>query len=109
MAEFKTGYLARAVQLDVDVIGEMKVGDFAVYDAATGTLTKATASQVESKQATHIVALTDMTMGTGHVPTDMKDYRPSDFVTAGTDKKVALYPIWDWNDIIPAADKSDRA
>lgn len=108
MAEFKTGYLARAVQLDADVAGEMKVGDFAVYDAAAGSLTKATSAQVDSKTATHIVALTDMTIGTGHVPTDMKDYKPSDIIAVGTNKKVALYPIWDWNDIIPSADGTDR-
>ena len=101
MAGFRTGYLQRAVPFDVNVVGTIAAGtaitaanrqaailagDFVILTpAAAGVpayITKATAAQVAALQATHIVALTDMTMGTGHVPTDMKDYRSSDLVGA---------------------------
>lgn len=136
MAGFKTAYLQRAVPLDITVVGTVtegtKVtsanrkaaimrGDFVVLTPATSSVSayikKATAAQVTAKTATHIVALTDQTVSRGRVPTDYMDYAPSDLVganvtTAPTDlmgakKKVALYPIWDYNDIIPDADGND--
>lgn len=136
MARFKTAYLQRAVPFDVEVVGSVNEGvevtasnrkaaicrnDFVVFKPATSTVNayieKATAVQVTSKVATHIVALSDMTIGTGHVPTDRKDYRPSDLVGAttasvptgltGTKKKVMLYPIYDYSDVIADADKND--
>lgn len=140
MATFRTGYLQTAVQFDVIVVGTIAAGtaitaanrraailagDFVVLTpAAAGipaSIKKATAAQVAARQATHIVALTDMTMGTGHVPTDMKNYLPSDLVGATigippapinanmATKKVGLYPIWHWDDIIADADGMDNA
>lgn len=138
MAQFKTAYLQRAIPVDVEVVGTIMEGtqvtsanrkaaicrnDFVVYTPATPTvhayIKKATEAQVTAKQATHIVALTDQTMEDGHVPTEVADYRPSELTGAtvttaptgltGVLKKVALYPIWDWNDIIPDADKNDQA
>jgi hypothetical protein len=135
MATFRTAHLQYAVPFDVNVVGTVPsgtditalnrksaiiAGDFVILTPATSTvpayITKATAAQVAARQATHIVALTDMTMG-GHVPTDQKDYRPSELVGATIaqapvdasipTKKVALYPIFDWSDIIPDADGLD--
>ena len=137
MAQFKTAYLQRMVPVDAVVVGSVNEGvavtsenrkaaicrgDFVVYTAPTATvpasITKATQAQVTAKTATHIVALTDMTIGDGHVPTDVKDYRPSELVgatkataaAAGDEalvKKVGLYPIWDWADIVQDADAND--
>lgn len=137
MAQFKTAYLQRMIPLDVVVVGAVNEGvevtsanrktaicrnDFVVYTPATSTvpasIKKATAAEVTAKTATHIVALTDMTIGDGHVPTDRKDYRPSELVgatkataaAAGDDalvKKVGLYPIYEWGDIVPDADGMD--
>lgn len=135
MAQFKTANLQRIIPLDVNVVGSILAGteitaanrkaaivagDFVVYTPATATIpayiTKATAAQVAAKTATHIVALTDMTIN-GHVPTDTRDYRTSKLIGANiaaapTDntvavKKVGLYPIWQWDDIIPDADGFD--
>ena len=51
--------------------------------------------------ATHIVALSDETIGGGYVATDRKIYAPSDKVAASTvAKKVGLYPIFDKGDVI---------
>ena len=137
MAQFKTAYLQRMVPVDAVVVGSVNEGvavtsanrkaaicrgDFVVYKPATATvpasITKATQTQVTAKTATHIVALTDMTISDGHVPTDVKDYRPSELVgatkataaAAGDEalvKKVGLYPIWDWADIVQDADAND--
>lgn len=137
MAQFKTAYLQRMVPVDAVVVGTVTEGtavtstnrkaaicrgDFVVYTAPTATvpasITKATQAQVTGKTATHIVALTDMTISDGHVPTDVKDYRPSELVgatkttaaAAGDEalvKKVGLYPIWDWADIVQDADAND--
>ncbi len=137
MAQFKTAYLQRMVPVDAVVVGSVNEGvavtsenrkaaicrgDFVVYTAPTATvpasITKATQAQVTGKTATHIVALTDMTISDGHVPTDVKDYRPSELVgatkataaAAGDEalvKKVGLYPIWDWADIVQDADAND--
>ena len=138
MAQFKTAYLQRMVPLDVGVVGTVAekvevtssnrkaailVGDFVKLTAPSATvigyITKATEAEVAAKTATHIVALTDMTISGGHAATDLKDYRISDLVGAtsetapvtltATTKKVGLYPIWDWNDIVRDGDKNDAA
>lgn len=128
MAEFKTAYLQREVPLDLDVVvaanGQVpKVGDFVVVTSETptvqGYMQLATAAQVTGKTATHIIAQSDMTMAKGHVPVELQDYRYSPevkgTVTAApttkttTWKKVALFKIMNWDDIIPAADGSDHA
>lgn len=133
MAEFRTGHRQYTVPLDVAVIGTINEGtevtsanrkaaicrgDFVVYTPATGSvpayITKATAAQVTSKTATHIIALTDQTVG-GPDRTPLSTETVSELVGATASaaaagaaiKKVGLYPIWDWTDIIPAADGVD--
>ena len=137
MARFKTGYLQRMIPIDGVVVGTVTAdpvtatnrqaailrGDFVVVTPATVTvpaiIQKATQAQVNNRTATHFVALTDMTIAGGKVPTDLKDYRPSNLVAAQVataptnfatpNKKVGLYPIWDWNDIVQDADMMDSA
>lgn len=140
MAEFRTAYLQRMIPLDVVVVGTVKEktdvtsenrkaaicrNDFVVYVPKAGEvpayITKATQTQIDAKEATHIIALTDMTIGKGHVPTDLKDYRSSELVGATSDaaptgpvavdviKKVGLYPIYEWGDIVQDADQMDAA
>lgn len=135
MAQFRTAHSQFAVPFDVNVVGTVApgtqitaanreaailAGDLVVYTPASADvpayITKATAAQLAAKTATHIVALTDMTLN-GSVPTDMKDYRISKLVGATIastpldstvpNKKVALYPILYWDDIIPDADSFD--
>ena len=133
MAQFKTAYLQRMVPVDVVVVGAITsesgitnaatrkqaicVGDLVTYTAETATVSAYIGKAASLAAATHIVAQSDMTIADGHVPTDRRDYRYSDFVAptnnvAPTDKtkpikKVALYPIWDKEDIVLAADGSD--
>lgn len=138
MAKFKTAYLQIMAPFDVVVVGSVTEGtaitsvnrkaailrgDFVKLVPATATvnayIAKATEDEVAAKQATHIVALSDMTIGKGGVPTDLKDYKVSDLVGATlaqapvalTDplKKVGLWPIFDWNDVIADADALDQA
>lgn len=134
MAEFKTARFQAIVPMDVAVVGTVasgtKVtalnrksaickGDFVkLVPAASGVsayIVKATAAEVAAKTATHIVALTDQTIADRYVPTDVGDYASSDLVgaTASTAaagmpvKKVGLYCIFDWADIIADADAND--
>lgn len=138
MAEFRTGYLQRMIPVDVVVVGSVTEGtavtstnrkaaicrgDFVVYTAATSTIPASIKKATTMAEATHIIALTDMTIGKGHVRTDMKDYRPSELVgatkataaaagDAGLVKKVGLYPIWEDDvqlDVIPDPDGNDLA
>jgi hypothetical protein len=97
MAEFKTAHEQHILPLDVIVAAELKVGDLVTYTAGTNKIAKA--STVDA--ATHIVALSDETIGSGNVATDRKIYAPSDKVAASTvAKKVGLYPIFDKGDVI---------
>ena len=134
MAEFKTARFQAIVPMDVAVIGTImsgaKVdasnrkaaicrGDFVKLVPASGSvpahIIKATAAEVAARTATHIVALTDQTIADRHVPTDRFDYAPSELVGATATsaaasspvKKVGLYCIWDWSDIVADADASD--
>lgn len=134
MAQFKTARFQAVVPMDVAVVGTVVAGtkvdasnrkaaicknDFVKLVPASGGvpayITKATAAEVASKTATHIVALTDQTIADRHVPTDRFDYAPSDLVGATASsasasspvKKVGLYSIWDWSDVIMDADGND--
>lgn len=134
MAEFRTAHSQKILPLDVAVKGTVTkdtavtsanrkaaifYGDYVVLTPASGTtpayITKATEAQVTNRQATHIVALTDQVFD--HISTESADYRRSMLVGAtGTSisattpvKKVGLYPIFDWGDIIPDKDKFDQA
>ena len=132
MAQFRTAHSQYILPIEVGVVGTVtegtKVdttnrkaaicyGDFVkLVPAASGVpayITKATAAEVAAKTATHIVALTDQVFG--HIAVEHMDYTRSPLVgataasaTASTPvKRVGLYPIFDWNDVIPDADGND--
>lgn len=132
MAQFKTADSQKILPLDVAVIGPVTegtaitsanrktaicYGDFVKLVPASGSnpayIEKAKESEVTAKTATHIVALTDQVFG--HIAVENCDYRRSPLVGAtataisasAPTKKVGLYPIFDWGDIIPDADKLD--
>lgn len=97
MAQFKTAKGQHILPLDVKVSAALVVGDLVTYTAGNETIAKATGLDT----ATHIVALSDETIGGGYVRTDNKNYAPSDAVAASTTKKkVGLYPIFDKGDVI---------
>lgn len=97
MAEFKTAKDQAILPLDVKVAEDLTVGDMVVYTASTNTIAKTTSLD----DATHIVALSDETIGGGYVHTDRKIYVSSYGVKASTEpKKVGLYPIFDKGDVI---------
>ena len=97
MAHFKTAQSQHILPLDVKVAAELNVGDMVKYTADTNTIAKASSLD----DATHIVALSDETIGGGYIHTDDKIYAPSNKVAASTTvKKVGLYPIFDKGDII---------
>lgn len=134
MAEFVNAKSQKILPLDVAVKGTItegtKVtssnrkaaicyGDFVVLTPASNTvpayITKATEAQVTAKTATHIVALTDQVFN--HFNTEVADYTRSPLVGATVSgtvaasspvKRVGLYPIFDWGDIIKDADANDR-
>lgn len=133
MAQFRTGRFQATLPLNVAVIGPVTEGtevtasnrktaicrnDFVVLTpAAEGKpayITKATAAQVASKSATHIVALTDQTVGgperiaiSNDTVSELVGATGASIATSTPTKKVGLYPIFDWNDIIPDADGAD--
>lgn len=134
MAGFKTAYLQAAFPVDVVVVGSVNegtevtktnrkaaicVGDLVTLTVETGTVNGYISKAATLAAATHIVAQSDMTIGQGHAATDRRDYRYSPLVgatkaTAPTDKTdalkhVALYPIWDKNDVLLDADGNDLA
>ena len=121
MAHFKTAYLVAAVPVDVAVVGTDSARKTAIHRGDCVKFVPATSTKVAYIEkatfanATHIVALTDMTISDGHVKTDAKNYKPSSLVAAtvaaaptantnGETKKVGLYPIFDKNDVILDAD-----
>lgn len=112
-AEFKTAYLQRVVPLDVAVVGSsaLERGQLVTYTAPTSSKVGYIEAASTLAAATHIIALTDMTISDGHVPTDRRDYMYSEnvAVTAAANssltstsvtKKVGLYPIWDKADVV---------
>lgn len=95
MAHFRTAYDQREIPVDVKVAVQTKVGDMVVL--ADDTITKTN----KLADATHIVAQSDMTMGYGHVPVELRDHEYNPVVAVSeTKKKVALYQIVDKTDII---------
>lgn len=136
MAQFRTARFQEMIPVDVVVVGAVTEGtvvtsanrrtailrgDLVQYVPAT-TYAWPYIIKVEvgdEDKATHIVASTDQTLSDGHIATDLKDYRASDLVGATVDaaaniaattrvKKVGLYPILDWNDVILDTDGLDR-
>ena len=116
MAGFKTAYLQREVWLDLDVVGDCKVGDCVKVTAETATV-QGYMQKSSFANATHIVAQSDQTLAYGHVPVENRDYRYDTTVkqTVGTAptgktttwKHVALYKIINKDDVVLDADGND--
>lgn len=131
MAGFRTAYLQREVYMDLDVVGDVKVGDCVQVTLPTttvgGYMKKATFANAD-----YIVAQSDQTIGYGHVPVENRDYRYDPTVkqtvatapTAGTStgpktengyattltwKHVALFKIINRDDVVLDADGNDVA
>lgn len=136
MASFKTAYLQKEEPLDVAVKGTIAADAAAAYATRKTTpaslatvmvrdlvkLTPATATVpayiervLSLASATHIVAQSDMTMEYGHVPVENRDYRyfpvvqaTAATVAAGSPvKKVALFKIWNKDDVIIDASQGE--
>lgn len=116
MASFKTAYDQREILVDVEVVGNTKVGDYVKLTVETATVS-AYLAKTKISTATHIVAQSDQTLEYGHVPVEKRDYRYSNVVAktvddapialTGTTKKVALYKIIDSADVIADSDAGD--
>ena len=101
MAHFRTGYQQYVLPVDATVAVELKVGDLVTITPASGSTPAAIAKAASLAAATHMIALTDEAMSNNYVPTDMKNYAPSDKVAASTiAKKVGVYPLFDKADVI---------
>ena len=98
MAHFRTAAGQYILPIDVKVAVDLVPGDLVKLDTSTNTISKATGLS----DATHMIALTDETVGGSYVPVDLKVYKPSGVVKASTTvaKRVGLYPIFDKNDVI---------
>lgn len=101
-AHFRTGKDQHVLLLDVKVSAELKVGELVTL--STDTIAAATGSTASAQlsAATHIVALSDETVGGGYIATDRKTYAPTGKVAASTStkKKVGLYPLFNKSDVI---------
>lgn len=96
-AEFKTAYLQREIPMFVKVSEELEVGALCTYTAGTNSIAGATAATVGG----YIVAQSDVTMGNGHVPVELRDHKYSPKVAASTtEKSVALFRIDNVDDVI---------
>lgn len=114
--QFKTGKDQRVVVLDVKVGSTMKLGELVKYTAGTNTIASAGSSTNNTfalalDEATHMIALTDKTVGgiPGEVfPGSIQEaakLTATDFngvvATPGDDtKRVGLYPLFDKSDIV---------
>lgn len=100
-AEFKTAYLQRELQLDVTLAVAVEVGDV-VSVSADGAMTLKAGNTVAVGD--YIVAQSDQTMGYGHVPVELRDYRYSPTVDISeTKKKVAVFRVNNVDDVIVKA------
>ena len=102
MAHFRTAANQYVLPIDATVAVDLYPGDLVVLTPANGTTPAAIAKANSLATATHMVALTDETVGGSYVPVDLKVYKPTGKVAASTTtaKRVSLYPIFDKNDII---------
>ena len=115
-AHFRTGKDQYILPLDVNVEGTANkvfpIGTLVTLVAATSTIPAYIKEASTVDAATHMIALSDETIGGGHIATDLKTYAPSGGVKAtvtdgdGTSvstttvKKVGLYPLFDKGDVI---------
>ena len=97
-AHFRTAAGQYILPIDVKVAAEFVPGDLVKLDTSTNTISAATGLS----DATHMVALTDETVGGSYVPVDLKNYKPTGKVAASASvaKRVGLYPIFDKKDVI---------
>ena len=102
MAHFRTAASQYVLPIEATVAVDLVPGDLVVLTPANGATPAAIAKATSLTQATHMIALTDETIGGGYIPVDMKIYKPTDKVAASPSvaKRVGLYPIFDKNDII---------
>ena len=98
-AHFRTAADQHILPIDATVAKDFVVGDLVVLTPGTPNAITEAASLAA---ATHMIALTDETVGGSYVPVDMKIYKPSNIVKASTTvaKRVGLYPLFDKNDVI---------
>lgn len=97
-AKFRTAYDQREVVIDAKVTADVTVGTLVTVTYGTPN---SIAAATTKDAATHIIAQSDVTMEYGHVPVENRDYKYSDVVKASsTEKKVALFPVLDKNDLI---------
>lgn len=95
-AHFKTAFLQREVVLDT------KVKD----DLTVGALCKIGESGLEGVEtvadAQYLIAQSDMTLGYGHIPVELRDYKydPKVASSAEAEKKVAVFRIVDPDDVV---------
>ena len=101
MAHFRTGYQQYVLPVDATVAAELVVGDLVVITPADSSKPAAIAKASTLAAATHMIALADETMNGKYVPTDAKNYAPSNKIAASTTaKKVGVYPLFDKADVI---------
>lgn len=104
--KFLTAYLQREVPEDVIVIGgdPLEVGQLVIYTPSTGNIPAYIEAATSSNsgavgaaealaQATHIMAQSDMTLGYGHVPVEMRDYRPNQEIAPSVVNKSSGLPL----------------
>lgn len=101
-AHFRTGKDQYILPLDVKVSAELTVGELVTLSNDTITAASGSTAAAQLSAATHIVALSDETVGGGYIATDSKTYAPTGKVAASTTttKKVGLYPLFNKSDVI---------
>lgn len=114
-AKFKTAYLQREVVMDAILASsgtsaadgmvaatDYKVGDLVKYTKSTNTLAPVATAPTTNDGTYYFFAQSDQTMDYGHVPVEDRDYRynPSIAKSTSAAKKVALFHVVDFNDVI---------
>lgn len=102
MAHFRTAADQYILPIEATVAVDLVVGDLVVLTPASGSTPAAIKKASGLTDATHMIALTDETIGGAYVSTDLRNYKPANKVAASTTvaKRVGLYPIFDENDVI---------
>lgn len=101
MAHFRTAAGQYILPIEATVAVDLVPGDLVKLTPADGETPAAIAKASTLEAATHMIALTDETIGGNHVATDMRNYAPSNKVAASvTAKRVGLYPLFNKEDVI---------
>lgn len=95
-AQFRTAADQYILPIDVTVTGDHVVGDLVTL--SNGNISAASSLAT----ATHMIALTDETVGGSYIAVDLKNYKPEGKVKASTTvkKRVGLYPLFNKDDVI---------